>query len=170
MRVLGRLFATLVAGFILTMVVAAIAAVSAKKRLVPLDDPEADDVRLVAIFEPLAFRSTAGAFRGGTVDCWFGGGVIDLREATLDPAGATLAVRSIFGGGQVVVPESWRVTLAVTGVGGAGDTRPATDRPAEAPHLTIEGVVAFGGFGISSELPEDAERELFGQTAWTPSA
>jgi predicted membrane protein len=170
MRVLGRLFATLVAGFILTMVVAAIAAVSAKRRLVPLDDPDANDVRLVAIFEPLAFRSTATAFRGGTVDTWFGGGVIDLRDATLDPAGATLRVRSIFGGGQVVVPESWRVTLAVSGVGGAGDVRPASDRPVQAPHLTIEGVVAFGGFGISSELPPEAEKELFGKTAWTQSA
>ncbi|HEY7130664.1 MAG TPA: hypothetical protein VH440_00350 [Candidatus Limnocylindrales bacterium] len=170
MRVLGRLVATLVAGFILTMIVAAIAAVSAKRRLVPLDDPEADDVRLVAIFEPLAFRSTAAGFRGGTVDCWFGGGVIDLRDATLDPAGATLRVRSIFGGAQVVVPDSWRVTIAVTGPGGAGDTRSATDRPAEAPHLTLEGLVAFGGFGISSDLPEDAAKELFGKTAWTETA
>jgi predicted membrane protein len=165
MRALGRLFATLVVGFLITMIVAAIAAMSAKRRLIPLDDPAADDVRLVAIFDQLAFRSTASSFRGGTVDCWFGGGAIDLREATLDPAGATLQVRSIFGGAQVLVPESWQVTTSLVGPGGAGDMRAASDRPADAPRLTIEGVVVFGGFGVASELPADAEKALFPTTA-----
>ena len=162
MRGIGRLLAVLTAGMVASMVVAAVAAVSAKRRLVPLDDPEADDVRLVAIFDELAFRSTASSFRGGTVDCWYGGGAMDLRGATLDPGGATLQLRTIFGGGEIVVPDSWRVVNDVVVIaGGISDERPEIDRPADAPELRLEGVAVFGGFGITSELPARAEQAMF---------
>ena len=120
----------------------------------PIDAPDADEVRLAAIFEPMSFRSTATAFRGGSVDCWYGGGVIDLRDAILDPAGARLQVRAIFGGAQIVVPDTWRVSSRVVGIGGLGDGRPPVEPDDGAPHLTIEGVAIFGGFGVTSELPE----------------
>ncbi len=162
MRGIGRLLAVLTAGMVASMVVAAIAAVSAKRRLVPVDDPEADEVRLVAIFDQLAFRSDARSFRGGSVDCWFGGGAVDLRDATLDPDGATLRMRTIFGGGQIVVPESWRVVNDVVVIaGGVADTRPPADRPDDAPELRLEGIAAFGGFVITSELPAGAEQAMF---------
>ncbi|HEY7970636.1 MAG TPA: hypothetical protein VID95_11625 [Candidatus Limnocylindrales bacterium] len=162
MRGIGRLLAVLTAGMVASMVVAAVAAVSAKRRLVPIDDPEADEVQLVAIFDQLAFRSDARSFRGGTLDCWFGGGAVDLRDATLDAAGATLRVRTIFGGGQIVVPESWRVVNDIVVVaGGVADTRPPADRSDDAPELRLDGVAAFGGFVITSELPAAAEQAMF---------
>jgi hypothetical protein len=158
MRGIGRLLAVLTAGMVASMVVAAIAAVSAKRHLVPVDDPEADEVQLVAIFDQLAFRSDARSFRGGSVDCWFGGGAVDLREATLDPDGATLRMRTIFGGGQIVVPGSWRVVNDIVVIaGGVADARPPEDRSDDAPELRLEGVAAFGGFVITSELPAGAE-------------
>ena len=166
MRGIGRLLAAVTAGLVASMVVAAVAAVSAKRRLVPLEDPDADDVRIVAIFDQMAFRSTASSFRGGTVDCWYGGGAIDLRGATLDPAGATLRVRTIFGGGQIVVPDSWRVVNDVVVVaGGIGDTRGRGERPDDAPELRLEGICVFGGFGITSELDEAADEALFSAPA-----
>jgi predicted membrane protein len=166
MRGIGRLLAVLAAGMIASMVVAAIAAVSAKRHLVPVHDPEADEVQLVAIFDQLAFRSDARSFRGGTVDCWFGGGAVDLRDATLDPAGATLRMRTIFGGGQIIVPESWRVVNDIVVVaGGVADTRPPADRSGDAPELRLEGVAAFGGFVITSELPAGAEEAFFQPSA-----
>jgi predicted membrane protein len=162
MRGIGRLLAVLTAGMVASMVVAAVAAVSAKRHLVPIDDPEADEVQLVAIFDQLAFRSDARSFRGGTVDCWFGGGAVDLRNATLDAAGATLRLRTIFGGGQIVVPESWRVVNDIVVVaGGVADTRPPADRSDDAPELRLEGVAAFGGFVITSELPAAAKQAMF---------
>src|SRR5437762_12851184 len=109
MKAFGRVFALFAAALMVTSVVSAIAAVLTKRRIVPLDAADADEVRVRAIFEPLTFRSTAPSFRGGTVDCWYGGGVIDLREATLDPSGAQLQVRAIFGVGEIVVPDSWQV-------------------------------------------------------------
>lgn len=136
-------------GFVLFQVITAVR----RKTEVPVEPPapDADDFELVTVFDELDFKSTAHALRHATVETRFGGGVLDLREATLDPAGATLEVTSIFGGGQLIVPETWRVTTAVKGIGGVGDTRPTRDLPADAPHLTIEGLTMFGGWGISSE-------------------
>jgi predicted membrane protein len=162
MRGFGRLFAILTAGMVASMIVAAVAAVSAKRRLVPLEDADADEVRIVAIFDQMAFRSTASSFRGGSVECWYGGGAIDLRGATLDPGGATLRVRTVFGGGQIVVPDSWRVLNDIVVVaGGVTDTRGGGERADDAPELRLEGICVFGGFGITSELDERADAALF---------
>ena len=109
---------------------------------------------------PLEYHCTAGAFRGGRVECWFGGGTIDLRDATIDPTGARLQVTAVFGGGTVLVPEDWVVETHVVGIGGAGDVRGRTGELAaseeSAPRLVIEGKVAFGGFGVMSRDPRES--------------
>ncbi len=160
MKLIARTFAGLFTGLLVASAVAAVLASRRRSQVVRADDPELDEVQLVAIFEPLSFRSRAAAFRGGTLELWFGGGIIDLRDATLDPAGAVLTVRAIFGGCQVVVPESWQVVTRVQGLGGAGDARPAADRAVDGPVLTIEGIAIFGGLGVSSDVSEEAERQL----------
>jgi hypothetical protein len=152
MNVFGRLLGLIAAFFAISSIGAAIGAIATKRRIVPIDDPEADEVTLRAIFEPVNFHSTAKSFRGGTLDAWYGGGIIDLRDATLDPSGARLEVRGIFGGGQIVVPDSWRVTTNVMGMGGVGDSRARAERPVTAPLLVIDGFVFMGGFGITSDL------------------
>ena len=161
MGFIGRAIGVLVAGTLVASVVAAIAAVLMKGKLPRVDDPDADEVHLVAIFEPISFASRASAFRGGTFDAWYGGGVIDLRDATLDPAGANLQVRTVFGGAQLVVPETWEVSnRGVSIFGGMGDARKAAVRPADAPRLTIDGLALFGGLGITSEVSDQDMREL----------
>jgi len=102
MRTIGRVLGLVLLGWLGTISVAATMAMQ-KKREAPAapPDPSADEVDLRAIFESLEFTSTATAFRGGTIECWFGGGSVDLRGATLDPAGATLRVRAIFGGASI---------------------------------------------------------------------
>lgn len=158
MNGMGRVFSIFLAGLVMSMIGSAITALTLKRRLIPETSPDANEVRLVAIFDPISFESRATSFRGGEVELWYGGGIIDLRGATLDPAGATLRVRTVFGGGQLLVPESWQVTTRVMGVGGAGDGRPRMERAADAPRLTIEGMAFFGGLGISSDIPEQAQR------------
>ena len=154
MNAIGRLTAILTGAFALTAIGAALAARAMKERIIPIDSPDAPEVTLRAIFEPIQFRSSSTMFRGGTLDCWFGGGIIDLRDAILDPGGARLEIRAIFGGGQIVVPESWRVTTNLVGIGGIGDGRSQIQRPVTAPLLVIDGIVLFGGFGVTSELSE----------------
>lgn len=160
MNGMGRVFSIFFAGLVASMVGSAVAALSLKRRFVQLASPSADDIRLAAIFEPISFESHATSFRGGEVELWYGGGIIDLRDATLDPAGATLRIRAVFGGAQLLVPESWQVTTRVVGIGGAGDGRPRMDRATDAPRLTIEGTAFFGGLGVTSDIPAEAVRSV----------
>jgi hypothetical protein len=157
---LGRLFRLVIIGWFVGMIAAAFAALSLKRRLNPTLDESADEITAVAIFGPLAFHSTSKAFRGGEVECWYGGGVIDLRDAQLAPEGATLRVRAIFGGGQIVVPPTWKVVARVTGLGGIQDIRVAQGHAAIDPELVIEGTLVAGGFAVSSEVAEEQQEWL----------
>ena len=56
-----KFVASLFGLFSLTMVVAAVAALVAKQRLVPVEDEDGDEVHLVSIFGPMAFHSTVRA-------------------------------------------------------------------------------------------------------------
>lgn len=134
------------------MVAAAASALNVKRSLVPTTDPSADEIVAVAIFGPLEFHSTSRNFRGGRLECWYGGGVLDLRGATLAPEGATLQVRAVFGGGQILVPADWKVVSSVQGMGGLQDIRDAKGYAADAPELVIEGVLIAAGFAVSSEF------------------
>jgi hypothetical protein len=136
------------------MVAAAAAANNLKRTLVPTTDPAADEITAVAIFGPLDFHSTSHNFRGGRLECWYGGGVLDLRDAVLAPEGATLQVRAVFGGGQILVPGDWKVVSTVRGMGGLQDVRGAKGYAADAPELVIEGLLIAGGFAVSSELED----------------
>jgi hypothetical protein len=155
---LRRLLALALLGWFVFLF-SAMALAAAKRRDPVPQDPAADEVDLVASFGPLEFHSTAPAFRGGRVQTWFGGGVVDLRDATLDPLGATIEVNALFGGGSLVVPEGWNVETSITGIGGVGDSRPARERAADAPTLRVEGTALFGGWGITSRAPDDGRGE-----------
>lgn len=160
MKVIGRIVGVVIRALALASIAGAIGAVAMKRKFEPVDAPDADEIRVATFFGPLAYESRSTAFRGGTLECWYGGGIVDLRGATLDPAGATLNVKAIFGGAQILVPETWQVTTRVAGIGGVGDTRPAIERDATAPQLTIQGLAVFGGFGVASEVPDEAMEGL----------
>ena len=151
---LKRIIGLGVAATAVSMVAAAATAQNLKRTLVPTTDPSADEIVAVAIFEPLEFHSTSRNFRGGRLECWYGGGVLDLRDATLAPEGATLQVRAVFGGGRILVPADWKVVSTVRGMGGLQDIREAKGYAADAPELVIEGVLIAGGFAVSSELDD----------------
>jgi len=155
-----RIIRLVVISWVASMVVGMIAALKAKQQVGPTTDENADEIVASAIFGPLAYHSTAQHLRGGTLECWYGGGALDHRQATLAPEGATLQLKAVFGGGQILVPPSWRVVSHVIGIGGMNDARPATGHPADAPTLTIEGTVVFGGFQVVSEVPEQQEAWL----------
>ena len=125
-----------------------------KGRASTTPEPDADDLDLVTTFGELAYASTAASFRGGEVTTWFGGGSLDLREARMDPAGGTLRMQTLFGGGNLVVPADWRVETKIVPIfGGISDGRPDGTPPEGSPTLRLEGVAIFGGWAISSEAP-----------------
>ena len=147
MGFLGRLLRLAIVAFIGVMTVSAALAFQRKKDAPPRPDPAAEEIDLAAIFEELDFKSEASAFRGGRVECWFGGGTLDLRGATLHPDGALLETQAVFGGGSILVPPDWVVETNVIGIGGAGDAR-GSDGPQAGPRLVVEGTAVFGGWGI----------------------
>ena len=159
MRTLMRLAVRLI---ILGLLAAVGGAIYAKSRLVSRGEPEDETVDLVAIFEGFELESRTTMFRGGSLLTWFGGGTLDLRNATLAPEGARLTVRALFGGAEVIVPEGWDVVCELIGLaGGLGDDRerehahggdePHRHTAPGGPVLTIDGWAAFGGIGITSQ-------------------
>jgi len=151
-----------VVGWIASMVAGAVAAMQARRRIGPNTMETADDIAASAIFGPLDYHSTATSLRGGTLELWYGGGVLDLRDATLAPEGATLKVKVVFGGGQVLVPADWKVVANVSGLGGVQDVREAKGYAVDAPTLTITGTVIAGGFAVQSELDEGTAKFVDG--------
>jgi hypothetical protein len=157
-----RLIRLAVVGWIVSMIIGVAAAMKAKQTIGPDTDESADDFAASAIFGPLAYTSTAKHLREGKLELWYGGGVLDLRNAVLAPEGAILRVRAVFGGGQILVPAGWRVVTSVRGLGGISDSRPPQGRAEDAPELTIEGMVVAGGFAVMSEIDSDEAEWLAG--------
>jgi hypothetical protein len=155
MRPISTLLRTFLVMSAVAAAASAIAAFVARGRMASSGGPADDELDLVAIYEGLDFTSAAPALRRVAVIAWYGGGTLDLRGATLDPAGAVMTVRAIFGGYRLVIPETWRVELRARGVfGGIGDGRKADLVDPNGPLLTIEGFAIFGGVGIVSEAPD----------------
>jgi hypothetical protein len=156
-RGFGRLARFLFGAMFVVQTVGVAFALRRKRAVSKMPDPTSNDLTLTSIFGQLEFTSTAQAFRGGTLTCLYGGGILDLRGAVLAPGGATLRIQAFNGGGQILIPASWRLETKIIGVGGVVDARPRIDRPAEAPTLSIHGWAMFGGFGIASEGPQARE-------------
>jgi hypothetical protein len=155
-RFLARLLGLAIGVSVVAGTASALAALRFKKKAPPLPDPAADEIDLVAVMEARAFASTAGSFRGGRVICWYAGLDLDLREATFDPAGADLEVRTVFGGTRVVVAPGVRVAVggpAIFGGRSNAAVGPAAghegdDADRARPGITISGFAVFGGLQV----------------------
>ena len=112
-----------------------------------------DVVRATAVLGGPHIVSTSPHFRGGWLTAFFGGITLDLRQARLDPGGATINATAAFGGVEILVPRGWRIALRATPIlGGAEDK---TDRSApiddDAPTLRVDAVTVLGGLEIKHE-------------------
>lgn len=160
MRSIGGVLRAFIVLWLVAAAVSALAALVARRRMASKGGPADDELDLVAIYDSMEMASTAPALRRASVTAWYGGGTLDLRGATLDPAGALLTARAIFGGFRLVVPPTWRVEMHGTGAfGGFGDARRTDLVDPSGPILRIEGFALFGGVGIVSEAPDLATAE-----------
>ncbi|MFH0751261.1 MAG: hypothetical protein V2B17_05450 [Chloroflexota bacterium] len=158
-KLLGLVFGlSLAAG-----IASALAAVSFKKKAPPRPEAGADEIDLVAVMDGARLASTAASFRGGRVISWYAGVDLDLREATFDPAGARLEIRTVFGGTRVIVVPGVPVIVSGPAIfGGAMNTTDAPEPTPAAPGLEITGFTLFGGLQVIA-----AERgEAIGE--WVP--
>ena len=121
-------------------------------RRMTMGDESSDVFQVAAIFGGKKFHSEAHGFRSGTAIATMGGVDLDLRDATLDPAGAELEVKATMGGVQVVVPEAWAVDVESEGPGGFEVTvTPPEDLPDDAPKLHIHAMTVMGGGAVTTK-------------------
>lgn len=116
-------------------------------------DESSDEFRVAAICTGKEFRSHAEHLRSGSVVAGIGGVDIDLRDATLDPHGATLDLNATMGGIQLTVPEEWAVEFESDTLAGGfqADVNSADDLPPDAPKLHVHATTRMGGATITAE-------------------
>jgi hypothetical protein len=112
-----------------------------------IDGVEDSDTDIVAVFDDRVVQR-AGPFAGGSVTAVFGDVRLDLRHASMDAAGATLQVTTIFGDLDLEVPEGWRVAVSGPELLGDVNLRAAHDPPGDAPVLQLRVVTIFGDVDI----------------------
>jgi hypothetical protein len=155
----------------------------ALRRLRPsIGDEQSDEVKLEAVMRGIKLDSHARAFRGGSARAIMGGIELDLRDATLDPAGARLEMQVVMAGIEIIIPTGWRVVAARsrafaggietphdTGDGDRGPVHEGVEAPretgdgdgaADRPTLTVECRAVFGGIQV---VERTTERETAGQ-------
>jgi predicted membrane protein len=98
-------------------------------------------------------RQISGDFKGAELIAIFGGGGLDLRNATMVGNEAIVNVMAVFGGFEIKAPETWLVQVQVVGVfGGHEDKTRQPDRRLvpEPKRLVIQGATIFGGLGVKN--------------------
>jgi hypothetical protein len=113
-------------------------------------DETSDELALAAVARGAELRSRATALRGGSARAIMGGLQLDLRGATLDPAGARLELSAVFGGIQVNVPPDWNVEVVRSRslLGGVAHPPPTDIGAGPAPLLELYCRAVLGGIDI----------------------
>ena len=98
-------------------------------------------------------RRVKGDFKGGKMDCLFGGFDVNLRQATMTADFAELEINAVFGGAEVKIPESWEVVMKGTAVFGGYSDETAHPNLVEFPNpkrLVLKGAAVFGGINVKN--------------------
>ena len=91
---------------------------------------------------------------------WWGGSMLDFREADFGPGVTELQVSCVMGGVHIIVPPQLAVDVEVSAIMGGVDERHATGRPDPGrPILRITGLVMMGGLEIETRLPGESRRQ-----------
>jgi Predicted membrane protein (DUF2154). len=87
------------------------------------------------------------AFKGGEINCVFGGMELDLSDSTLAEGSHTLEINAVFGGCVLYLPPSWKVEVHPSSTFGKfTDSRPkASFEVDEKSLLIIKTNAVFGG-------------------------
>jgi hypothetical protein len=161
---MGRITRLVGLSVIGAIVVPAVAAAMARRNLVSEGDEASDTLKLYAIFDGVQLASRAGAFQGGDAIAWYGGLDLDLREATLDPAGARMRAMAIFGGTRIIVPEDWAVEVhGRPFLGGVTTEADGVEASDGRPRLVVDATAVFGGVDITTH--GDIEDAISGRIA-----
>ena len=98
-------------------------------------------------------KITTQNFKGGDINCVFGGMELDLSDAQLAEGTHTLEINNVFGGTTLYIPAHWKVQIRPTSVFGSfQDRRPKPYFEVEENKtLMVEVSSVFGGGEIRSK-------------------
>lgn len=86
-------------------------------------------------------------FLGGVYTAVFGGLTINLVGARI-AGNVTIDVSAIFGGVEIILPRGVRVATRITPILGGSECKYPSSSDPEAPLVTVNGTVTFGGVEI----------------------
>jgi predicted membrane protein len=110
-----------------------------------------DTLHALAIFGGINRRVQSPNFQGGEAVAIFGGIELDLRGAATTRDEIEIEANAVFGGIEMIVPDTWDVTVRGAGVlGGYEDKTHRIPNPegVKRPRLIIRGGAVFGGVTV----------------------
>ena len=115
----------------------------ASSKKVEVDDTINDTVA----FWGLEKKVSSDNFRGGRNVTIFGGTDLDLRKVKIAKSGAILELNAIFGGIDVMAPDSYNIKVEESGIFGDVDNT-TSEKERKEPTLTLRCTAIFGGIEI----------------------
>jgi Domain of unknown function (DUF5668) len=98
-------------------------------------------------------RISSQRFRYGKATAVLGGFQLDFTHADMEGDRAVLHIDTVFGGGEVRVPDTWRIVIEATAIAGAfvDETYPPPGgASAQTKQLIVRGAAVFGGVSIKN--------------------
>ncbi|MBS1647295.1 MAG: hypothetical protein JST67_08135 [Bacteroidetes bacterium] len=109
-----------------------------------------DTINIDIVFSGFKKNIISKNFKGGNIDCTFGGGELDFSQADINGT-AVLNIEATFSGVKLIVPSNWSVRTdgARTVFGDVSDKR-KNSQPNIEKTLIINGDITFGGIDIKN--------------------
>ena len=110
-----------------------------------------DHLSEVAVFGGIRKRIDSQSFEGGEIRAVFGGVELDLRPAAIVKEEIQIEADAVFGGVELLVPQTWKVRVEGQGVfGGYEDKTQHAPEEAQGPRVLITGNAVFGGVTVKN--------------------
>lgn len=117
------------------------------------DNTSKDDVLdVTTVFGGVKKNVMTKDFKGGEVNCFFGGTEINLMNADLTSP-VKLEINQVFGGTKLIIPSHWILKSEIVAIlGGVDDKRAVSSNSVSDQNkiLILEGNCVFGGIEIRS--------------------
>jgi predicted membrane protein len=110
-----------------------------------------DTIKIDSVFSGVNRSVLSKNFKGGKINCVFGGTEVDLMQADFT-GNAVIKVELVFGGVKIIVPQNWTVVNEIGGIFHGVDDKRRNNSIAADPTkvLTLKGSAVFGGVEIRS--------------------